>query len=182
MLVVVGSTNPVKVKATKDAFSKAFGEDIEVLSVKVESGVKSQPVDEEVMIGAMNRAKRAMELVEADFSVGIEGGLFRLFGRYYCAGFVVVMDRSGRVGTGTSGWFECPKPFVPRMLAGEELGRIMAEISGDEEIKRKSGAIGFFTRGAVSRSQLYEHGVLMALAKFIAGERWPQTERDQTFV
>ncbi len=178
MIVVVGSTNPVKVEATENAFSRAFNEDVEVRSVKVDSGVRSQPVDEEVMIGAMNRAKMAMKLVEADFSVGIEGGLFRLFGRYFCAGFVVVMDRSGRVGTGTSGWFECPEPFIPKMLAGEELGEIMAEISGDHEIKRKIGAIGFFTRGAVSRSRLYEHGVLMALAKFIAGDRWPQVIRD----
>jgi non-canonical (house-cleaning) NTP pyrophosphatase len=50
----------------------------------------------------------------------------------------------------------------------------MARLSGNENIKREEGAIGFFTRGAVKRVDLYTHGTLMALAKFIAAERWPR--------
>jgi len=46
-------------------------------------------------------------------------------------------------------------------------------LTGQKDTKKGKGAIGFFTRGLVTRSDLYEHGVLMALAKFLAPE-WPE--------
>lgn len=171
MLVAVGSTNPVKVEAVRRAFSTLW--EAEVRGVEVDSGVSPEPIGEEAIKGAMIRARKAMSLLNADYGVGIEGGVFHLGGRYYCAGFVWVERKDGVHGTGTSGWFECPKSFLSRLLIGVELGDLMAEISGKAEIKREEGAIGYFTREKVSRTDLYTHGVLMALTKFIAGERWP---------
>jgi len=60
-----------------------------------------------------------------------------------------------------------------RAFGGEELGDLMDELTGQKNTKKGKGAIGFFTRGLVTRSDLYEHGVLMALAKFLAPE-WPE--------
>jgi len=173
LIVALGSTNPVKREATERAFRRAFGE-VKVISVEVSSGVPPQPVGEQAMIGAFNRASRALELVpDADFGVGIEGGLFKFSESYYLSGFVAIIDRSGRTSTGTSGWFECPKAFVSRLIGGEELGYLMDELTGQKDTKKGKGAIGFFTRGLVTRSDLYEHGVLMALAKFLA-PKWPE--------
>ncbi|RLG41730.1 MAG: inosine/xanthosine triphosphatase [Thermoproteota archaeon] len=173
VIVALGSTNPVKKRAAERAFRKAFGE-VEVIPVEVDSGVPPQPVGEQAVEGAVNRALAALELVpSADFGVGIEGGLFSFSNKYYLAGFVAIIDRSGKMSTGMSGWFECPSALVPRLLRGEELGDIMDELTGHEDTKRKEGAIGFFTRGIVKRSDLYEHGVLMALAKFIS-PLWPE--------
>jgi len=173
MLVAVGSDNPVKIKAVERAFSRAFG-DVEVIPVRVDSGVPPQPIDEEGLTGAINRAKRSIEEVpSADYGVGIEGCLVHLFGRYFCTGFVAIVDRSGRLGVGASGWFQCPKTFVPKMLDGEELGDLIDAHVGRKDVKRSEGAIGVFTRGLVTRVDLYEHGVYMALARFLAGDAWP---------
>lgn len=173
LVVALGSTNPVKREATEKAFKKAFGE-VNVVPVKVDSKVPPQPVGEQALIGALNRASASLKLVpDAEFGVGIEGGLFTFSKSYYLSGFVAIVDRSGRISTGMSGWFECPNGFVSRLLKGEELGDLMDELTGRKETKKKEGAIGFFTRGIVNRSDLYEHGVLMALAKFIS-PIWPE--------
>lgn len=172
-VVALGSTNPVKKEATERAFKRTFGE-VEVIPVEVDSGVPPQPVGEQVVKGALNRAFAALEHVpSASFGVGIEGGLFIFSNKYYLAGFVAIVDKSGKTSTGMSGWFECPNALVPRLLRGEELGDLMDELTGCKDTKRKEGAIGFFTRGIVNRTDLYEHGVLMALAKFIS-PLWPE--------
>ncbi len=172
LLVAVGSTNPVKIEAAKRAFSKFWT--VEVKGVKVDSGVPPEPIGSLVVEGAKNRAKTSLMKIGADFGVGIEGGIFYLAGRYYCTGFVWIERKDGVHGTGTSGWFECPRKFIPKLLMGKELGDLMAELSGRENIRREEGAIGFFTRGAVSRTDLYTHGIFMALSKFISAERWPR--------
>ncbi len=173
LIVALGSKNPVKREATERAFGRAFGK-VKVIPVKVSSGVPPQPVGEQALIGALNRASMALKLVSnARFGVGIEGGLLKFSGSYYLAGFVAIIERSGRTSTGTSGWFECPRAFVNRLINGEELGDLMDELTGEKGTKFRQGAIGFFTRGIVTRSELYEHGVLMALAKFLA-PFWPE--------
>ena len=55
MKILVGSENPVKLEAVKDAFTKYFG-DIEVVGIGVESHVPAQPVNDETYIGAQSRA------------------------------------------------------------------------------------------------------------------------------
>ncbi len=173
IVVALGSTNPVKIKATKRAFNKAFG-GVKVVPIETDPGVPPQPVGEEAMQGALNRAFSALKSVsDASYGVGIEGGLFYLFKKYYLAGFVAIVDNSGNVSTGMSGWFECPNSFIPRLLSGEELGYLIDELTGRKNTKRKEGAIGLFTRGIVKRIDLYEHGILMALAKIIS-PYWPE--------
>ncbi len=171
LVVAVGSANPVKVEAVRRAFSRFW--EAEVRWLEVDSGVPAEPFGIAAIEGAKNRARKALIALNADFGVGIEGGIFHLFGNYYCAGFVWVERRDGVYGTGTSGWFECPGSLLPELLSGTELGDLMAGLSGKVDIKREEGAIGFFTRGVVNRVDLYTHGVLMALAKFVAAERWP---------
>ncbi len=167
MIVAVGSTNNVKVEATKRAFSK-FYKDVSVIGVKVESDVPPQPINEQAFQGAFNRATNALKLVkDADFGVGIEGSVIKIFDRYYCTGFVVIISRSGEMHTGFSGWFECPSKILPRLLSGEELGSLMDEVSGRKNVKYNEGAIGILTRGVISRTDLYEHGIIMALTGFL---------------
>jgi len=81
MLVVVGSTSPVKIQAAKSAFD-AFFEDVDVKGLGVSSGVKPFPTsDEETRRGALNRVRRlSMAEPGADYYVGLEGGLSQLGG------------------------------------------------------------------------------------------------------
>ncbi len=169
MLVAVGSDNPVKVVAVRKAFNRFF-DGVEVVGVKVESGVPPQPINEDVIRGAKNRALRALSITKADYSVGIEGGVFGILGNYYCAAYVYILDKGGRQATGMTGWFECPKEIVHRLLMGEELGSIMQGVTGIQDIKRGMGAVGYLTRGAITRTDFYEHAVIMALTGVLGGD------------
>ena len=106
MKVAVGSTNPIKIQAVMEAFQETFDE-VEVMGIQVESHVSHQPFREEVLEGSVNRAEGALQRSGADFGVGVEGGIMQLSGRWYNLGFVVIVNRAGKRGTGTSGWFEC---------------------------------------------------------------------------
>lgn len=174
MKVLVGSTNPVKIEAVKEAFSKYFG-DLEVVGMKVDSKVRSQPVDDETFDGAKNRATALKKINDerglgAKFFVGIEGGMAKSYSRWLTFGGMCVMDDRGRMGFGTSPQFELPESIVPRLLAGTELGDVMDEITGGHNTKQKSGAIGFFTKNAIDRKSAYVHGLVAALVPFINEE------------
>ncbi|RLG16926.1 inosine/xanthosine triphosphatase [Nanoarchaeota archaeon] len=169
MRVIVGSGNPVKIKAVKDAFSKVF-EDVEVVGKKVESGVSPQPIGEETFEGARNRALRLKEKEKGDFFVGIEGGIINLFSKWFNFAAVCIVDKRGRMGYGASPLFPLPELVIKQLLEGKELGDVMDEIEGKKGVKYGEGAIGFFTRGAMNRKELMEKGVICALIPFLHEE------------
>jgi len=74
------------------------------------------------------------------------------------------------MGTGTTGWFECPPIILEQLKRGRELGEVMDDLTGKTDTKKHEGAIGVFTKGKVSRKDLYKHGVFMALVPFLSPE------------
>ena len=153
--VLVGSKNPVKIESVKEAFSHYF-EDLEVIGVSVDSNVPDQPVNDQTFQGAQNRA-RALQKIdpEANFFVGIEGGIFNLYSKWFGAGVMCIMDNSGKMGLGMSPHFEIANHHVAELLQGVELGDIAERLTGEENVKQKGGVIGFLTKGKLSRKNLY---------------------------
>jgi inosine/xanthosine triphosphatase len=172
MKVAVGSSNPAKLSAVKEAFTEALKVEVEVFGISVDSGVSNQPFGDETIDGAYNRAEKVLEASDADFGVGIEGGIMRLGEKWYNFGFVVINDGDGNIGTGSSGWFECPNLILDEIKKGSELGDVMDRVSGTKDSKKKAGAIGILTRNIVTRKDLYKHGVLMALVPFMNKSLW----------
>jgi inosine/xanthosine triphosphatase len=170
MKVAVGSTNPVKIQAVNEVFKEVFAKEVEIKSIKVNSEVSTQPFKEDIIKGSVNRAKKALKLKDADFGVGIESGVMKFGEKRYNLGFVTVVDKKGNIGTGTSGWFECPSSILRELEKGKELGQVISEITGRVDMQRREGAIGIFTKGKVTRKELYKHGVFMALTKFLSPE------------
>jgi len=171
MKILVGSQNPVKIEATEEAFSTYFGR-VGVVGVKVDSGVPKQPIDDETFQGARNRAfglKRINDEKElnAKFFVGIEGGVTKLFSRWFAFGEMCIVDDRERVSYGTTPFFELPEKIVEKLLSGAELGEVMDRLTGMQNTKRKQGAVGHFTKGVMNRKQFYVNGLLMALIPFI---------------
>ena len=80
MNIAVGSLNPVKLAAVKEAFSIVWPDTVwDVIGVEVISGVSAQPMsDIESIKGAINRAKISITELEADYGVGLEGGLQKI--------------------------------------------------------------------------------------------------------
>ena len=171
MKILVGSKNPVKIKASEEAFLKYFKK-VEVIGIKVDSKVPSQPINEETFKGAENRALELKEINEteklnAQFCIGLEGGIIELYSRWFNFGVVYIIDDKGKTGLGVSPCFELPDRIVQELLNDTELGEIMGKMTKDRNIKKKGGAIGFFTKGKMERKDLYISGLITALVPFI---------------
>lgn len=169
MKIMVASKNPVKIDAVKEAFSSYF-KDLEVIGEGVSSGVSDQPFGWDTFLGAENRAKALHG--KADFSVGIEGGVFTRFGKHFTFGAICVMDRTGRLSFGTSPILELPEAVVSGLKEGKELGTVMDELTNEHNSKQKGGAVGFFTKGVVTRKAFYTSGIMVALAPFVREEAY----------
>ena len=75
--------------------------------------------------------------------------------------------RDGVEGTGLTPFFELPEYIRERVYSGEELGKVMEEISGIKDIKLKEGAVGWLSRGLMTRKELYCCGLRVALINLI---------------
>src|ERR1041385_8210729 len=101
--IVVASTNPVKVQAALNGFQAMFPErQFCADGISVPSGVSVQPMtSHETLQGATNRATNAHhQRPDADYWVGIEGGVDEIDGQMEVFAWVVVAiaprSRGGR--------------------------------------------------------------------------------------
>lgn len=167
MIVAVGSSNPVKVKAVENVLSKFFS--ASVVAKAVETGVPPQPIGVEVTIrGAICRAKAAIRSEpSADLGVGIESGLLEFpstISGYMDQQFAAIVDRDGAITLGGGPAFEYPSAIINKVIGERiEINDAMAALTGIKELGRKEGAIGYFSRGRLDRTRLTEQAVLMAL-------------------
>jgi len=170
MKIIVGSVNPVKINAVREAFLKYY-KDFLVEGIKVDSFVHRQPKNYETFEGAENRALELVkinntEMLQADFFVGIEGGIMKHVDKWFAFGCMCIIDKKMNKSFGTSPHFQIPNEVAVRLLAGEELGEVMDEIMKMKNTKQNLGAIGFFTNGVINRTQLYVPGIIAALIPF----------------
>lgn len=170
MKILVGSKNPVKINAVNDAFSLYY-KSIELLGISVNSFVSDQPINEETFIGAENRAIELQKInkskkLNADFFVGIEGGIQLIYKKWFAFGCMCVIHKSGQTSFGTSANFELPQIVTEQLLYRKELGHVMDEIMQQENTKQNGGAISYFTVGKMNRKQLYVPGLISALVPF----------------
>lgn len=170
--VVVASGNPVKIQATLNAFSRMFAPDpFEVEGEKVGSGVAAQPMsDVETLQGAEQRALAAeRRQAQADFWVGIEGGVEESAGELLAFAWVVVRS-AGFSARGRSGSFVLPAAVSDLVRSGKELGEADDIVFGRRNSKQKEGALGLLTGKVIDRRELYEHAILLALVPFKSSE------------
>ncbi len=170
--VIVASANPVKIQATLNAFSRMFPpRRFEVDGVRVVSRVGAQPMsDAETLRGAELRAEAAeQQAAQADFWVGIEGGVEESEGELLAFAWVVVRT-AGFSARGRSGSFVLPAPVSDLVRAGKELGEADDIVFGRRNSKQKEGALGLLTGSVIDRRELYEHAILLALVPFKSSE------------
>ncbi len=167
--VVVGSENPVKINAAKKAFNKLFGK-VEIMGIKVDSEVGEQPFSNEMtLIGAINRAKNAMKKVtNADYWVGIEGGLYVTSVGVFVNGWVAVTNGT-KFGYGSTISVQIPKSVVKMLESSEvmELEEGIERISGIPKPGEKMGAIGVLTNNLIDREEAFIQAIFAAMAPFI---------------
>jgi inosine/xanthosine triphosphatase len=164
MHVAIGSENPVKVNAVERVVP-----DAETTAVAVDSGVPEQPWGrEETVRGARNRANAARSATDADYGVGIEGGVAEREapGGLWLAMWAAVTDgERTQFGAGPS--IRLPDTVAERLRDGEELGPVLDDELGREELGKQEGAIGVYTAGRVGRTGALVDAVAGAFGPFL---------------
>lgn len=177
MQITIGSTNPVKCRASEVALRMVYPS-ANFTGLDVPSGVAAQPWgDAETRRGAHNRAQAALAASRADIAVGLEAGVHETeFGLMTCA-WVVLLGRDGRVGVGGNSCILLPQPVADAVRAGDELGPAMDRLVNQHNTKHANGAIGILTRDLETRQSAYEMILRLALAPFQRPAWYPLSER-----
>ncbi|GAA0480299.1 MULTISPECIES: inosine/xanthosine triphosphatase [Tatumella] len=159
--VVVATSNPAKISAILQAFEDVFGvNQCQISAADTDSGVRAQPIsDTETLTGARQRVANARNRQpDADFWVAIEAGIDGA----HAFAWIVIENTSQR-GESRSASFLLPPAVSEQLQHGRELGEIMAELTGIENIKHKGGALGVLTEGRLTRTSVYHQALLLAL-------------------
>lgn len=173
--IVLASGNPVKVRAVRGGFERAFpGESFGVETVSVPSGVASQPLsDAETLQGAENRAARAADRrPDGDFWIGMEGGVAVEGEDLVAFAWVVVRSAAAR-GRSRTASFVLPEEVAALVRSGYELGHADDLVFGRVESKKSDGAVGLLTAGVIDRAELYEPSVVLALIPLLNPHLYP---------
>lgn len=168
--VVVASHNPVKIAAVQQAFTAAFAETQVVCEpVSVESGVADQPSsDAETRRGASNRAAAAAKAIEnADYWVGLEGGIDRLDGQMIAFAWMAIRASNGHISEARSVTLPLPGSVRDLVDGGMELGEANDQIFATSNSKQGGGAFGLLSDGLYTRESVYCEALTMALVPFI---------------
>lgn len=168
--LVIASKNPVKIAAVRAGFEKMFPAETFLLDgVSVESGVSDQPMsDTETLEGAWNRSHRAYDAAhDADFWIGIEGGVEDKAGEMEAFAWVVVKSREGKIGKGRTCTLFLPQKIAELLRQGKELGEADDIIFQRTNSKQENGAVGLLTHNAIDRTHYYTDAVILALIPFV---------------
>lgn len=166
--IVIASKNPVKINAVKIGFEKMFpNEKFEFIGISVQSNITNQPLSsDETFIGAKNRADNASkEIINADFYVGIEGGI-ELSKEEMEAFAWIVIKSDQQYGKSKTGTFFLPKKVVNLIKQGKELGEADDIVFNRTNSKQENGAVGILTGNVINRINYYTEAVILSLIPF----------------
>ena len=170
MKIVVASRNPVKIGATEQAFATLFPDaTLEMLSADVDSGVGDQPKsDEETRVGSRNRAMAASDaLPEADYWVGLEGGVEVIDDQLMAFAWMAIKGRNGKIGEARSATLPLPPAVKDLVDSGMELGDANDKVFSTTNSKQGGGAYGLLTNGLYTRESIYTQTLIIALTPFV---------------
>lgn len=168
-IITIASKNPVKVKAAKEGFQRMFpDEQFEIRQVNTPLTLPPQPItDEETLNCAMLRAANMRDLTrDGDYWVGIEGGVADGPIGMGVFAWVVILDKTGKIGRGRTGEFFLPEDVAALVRQGMELGAADDFVFSRNNSKQGNGAVGLLTDDAIDRAELYIPAVVFALIPF----------------
>jgi inosine/xanthosine triphosphatase len=160
MVIAVGSLNPVKVEAVRSVMEKVLG-NVRIIPVEVNSGVPDQPFGNDTYKGAVNRAKAA--LGDHPMAVGIEAGVFEMYGNLYDIQHCAIIDKDGKITIGMSSGFRYPDKVEALIKKGMTVGEAMESAYKNSGSGDKEGAIGLLSKGLLDRKTLSEQSVTAAM-------------------
>jgi inosine/xanthosine triphosphatase len=179
--VAVGTKNEPKLAAVRQVFLPIWPEAV-IMAAPVPSGVSDQPWSaEEAMQGAINRAKGALAVTQADFGVGLEGGVEEgPGGLLLLSGWGAVITAEGRLGIGGGARTPLPAELANMLRSGIELGPAIDAWLGRQGIGHHEGTVGILTGGHLLRSDSFANLLLHAMAPIFHPAWYPSEELDDS--
>lgn len=174
MKIIIGSKNPVKLEAVRQAFVLHFGNTptLEVIGIDAPSGVADQPMSaEETATGAVNRAKHLVLLhTDADYHVGIEGGITKLMingeSHYFEQTYACVSNgKQHALGSGPAYGIE--DKVIEHIDNGLDLSQAMHKIYGAIDLGKRDGYNGWLSQNKYDRTEASKIAVFLALQKLL---------------
>jgi inosine/xanthosine triphosphatase len=173
VVVAIGSRNRAKVEGVRKAFAHFF-RGVELKELDLTAKVKVQPMTlEETVGGARKRAEFAVKEKGADFGVGVEAGIIKLVenkgeGFFLNVQIAAIVDSSGHLSFGSSSGFPIPTKFVSLIEDKRvELDRYSHELTGAKKIREEDGVVYHLSKGRLSRVEMTEQCVSMALIPWL---------------
>ena len=159
MEIAIATTNQTKIRGIANAFRSCFPEcNPKINSLKVESGVGRQPIEDDVFIGAENRLNNLKAEVSAEYYVACESGLLKQYGTYYNVQ-IVLIEHKGVRKFGISPAFPIPEEYLEEII-NTELGEVF------DKIFEGKGGVSILTNFQTNRIELIKYSTIMALSGF----------------
>ena len=165
--ILIGSNNKAKIEGAKLAFEKYFS-DFEIIDKDISSGVNSQPINDEILLGARNRIKglKKLNIKDIDFYISSEAGLISIGDLYVNINLAIIEDINGYESIGTSQGYMIPKNKIDS-IKEKSLGVVMDEIFNGVNLSKHKGGINYLTLGEVNRIQLVRDSFTLAIIPFL---------------
>jgi inosine/xanthosine triphosphatase len=187
--VAIGSLRPPKVNAAYKVFQQIYSklgveefQYVDFLTREVKTEVNHTPTSqEELMLGTERRSRNLIAILKkeqmiADYYIGMEGGFHQVkkdFNEKPGGGPLVFLQSWAYVSNGREGYFgasgmiEVPHQiFLPVLHQGEELNKVIDEITEQKDIRNRQGIWGVLTGELVTRQDSFEQALVAALAPF----------------
>ena len=133
MKIAMATRNPTKIAAVQTVFQRAYpGEAIIIEQTDPPEGEPEQPLNREIVAGALARAEAARGACEADYYVGVEAGLMQLPGcsRWLSIQACAIVDAQGGSPSDWGLAMSCPRrlkqPFCPACRCATRLSSTLA--------------------------------------------------------
>jgi inosine/xanthosine triphosphatase len=179
--IALGSDRAAKIMAVRSSIARVAAIDASwaeasVLARAVETTVPAMPINDwQLMQGARERAlavrdQLRMQRRDADIYVGLEGGFHSISieGEWhtFLRGWAYATDgKDGAFGSAPS--ISVPPALVKKVIEGRrELGLVIDEAAGLQDVRSRQGAWGILSRDLVTRSMSFEVALIAAFAPF----------------
>lgn len=186
--VVVGSENPIKKRAVRDAFIQVFlpetsgvleyisellknvfnpREEVRIVGVNTPSGVSNQPkTEDETYQGALNRLQVIKQThPDADYWVAVEGGIVDNGTVMEEIGYALVLRKgTDRIFRGQVPRFEIPTKQACLVREGFELGPANDLVTGKSNSKQAGGMVGEVTDQLMDREYICYVAAVLAFS------------------
>ncbi|HMS23180.1 MAG TPA: inosine/xanthosine triphosphatase [Candidatus Saccharibacteria bacterium] len=167
IIIAVGTLREVKLEAVRQAAESIFTRETSIIGVQVESGINDQPMSqEEMLLGATNRADISLaRCLDAQYGVGLEGGLSNLGGHTMDSGIVVVKNRDGLEGVVETLRMQIGHKVLDLINEGLELSDAVTQLTV-HDVSSNRDAFSALSDGRISALAAYRDATICAFQTF----------------